>query len=94
MAEFAGSDHSLIVSEIEGVCSIRVSKTSLGISKARTYEMNVEILQDGDVDNIKDIDANQFTVKNNNRIDVGRDVNHFSAITNAEFLRIQQEMIS
>jgi hypothetical protein len=44
MAEFAGSDHSLIVSEIEGVCSIRVSKTSLGISKARTYEMNVEIL--------------------------------------------------
>jgi hypothetical protein len=55
--QFAGSDHSLIVSEIEKVCSIRVSKTSLGISKARTYEMNAEMLQDGDVDNIKDIDA-------------------------------------
>ena len=51
--------------------------------------MNVELLQDGDVDNIKDIDANQYIVKNNNMVDIGTNINHFWAISQEEFLRIQ-----
>ena len=72
--QFAGSDHSLLVAQIEGACSIRVSKTSLGISKTKTFEMNMELLWDGNIDIIKDIEASQFIVKNKNRIEIGRDI--------------------
>ena len=49
MDGFAGSDHSLIISQVAGLEKLRICKSSLGISKEKVRLMNQIVLKDGNL---------------------------------------------